>query len=157
VTPVIFATVWTHHPHPAGSIAPLRSRGGPPPRDFLPSTSPHVCLSLSGCRCSWCSAPTRRTGASWRRGCSRARWCCTRASLRASPSSTSRPWRYASGRSRTSPPSAGASRYAPLPSGSGEREAHKPTKGFSSELPCFAHVSHTLTRCDRVTFWACEQ
>jgi hypothetical protein len=27
----IFATVWTHHPHPAGSIAPLRSRGEPRP------------------------------------------------------------------------------------------------------------------------------
>jgi hypothetical protein len=32
----IFATVWTHHPHPTGSIAPLRDRGEPRPRDFAP-------------------------------------------------------------------------------------------------------------------------
>jgi hypothetical protein len=30
----IFATVWTFHPHPTGSIAPLRDSGEPPPRDF---------------------------------------------------------------------------------------------------------------------------
>jgi hypothetical protein len=41
----IFATVWTHHPHPAGSIAPLRSRGEPPPRDFA-----HTTLSFCGGR-----------------------------------------------------------------------------------------------------------
>jgi hypothetical protein len=38
-----FATVWTHHPHPAGSIAPPRSRGESPPRDFA-----HTTLSFCG-------------------------------------------------------------------------------------------------------------